>query len=88
MSSLSTPFMRLMTVVCSPTTARISGNASFRAPYLRATISRSTPCASAGDRTSGWYTSPLMRQPSFFKRSARAPSATRLKRMSGQPENP
>ena len=53
MSSLSTPFIRLMITVFSPVTAVISSRAPGSAPYLSETIRKSTPCASSGVHTSG-----------------------------------
>ena len=52
-SSLSTPFIRLMITVFSPVTAVISSRAPAVAPYLSETIRKSTPYASSGVHTSG-----------------------------------
>lgn len=52
-SSLSTPFIRLMTVVFSAVTARMVSMAPSRAPYFSATTSRSAPWASGASTRRG-----------------------------------
>ena len=56
-SSLSTPFIRLITVVVPdvflPAIVSMLSSAPSSAPYFRATISKSTPFASSGVHTFG-----------------------------------